>query len=151
MEKPDSIAAERLVHAHALQLLSHARDYLLRLPVVPATRELAKQIDGFLADPATKVAQVQARQQQAIAQTWDGGSFTAAGEPLVLAEMNFEQPDPRAPTPGDRVLTLAGTAFKDVASEQVVTAHGTVYPALRVWLRPAEKVALRLVPKDTQG
>lgn len=150
METPNAIAAERLVHAHALQLLSEVRDYLMRLPVVPATREFARQIDGFLTEPNAKVAQAHARQQQALALKWDGASFTPVGEPLLMAQMNFEQPSvaARAPTPRDRMLTVAGAVLKDVASLQVATPRGDVYPALCLWLRPAEEESLRLLPRE---
>ena len=157
METPDALAAERQTHAQALQLLSQARDYLMRLPVVPATREMARQIDDFLTDPAAKLAQLRAqgqlaleKEQRTLALTWHAGTYTAAGAPLLLVEVNFERPSgpDSPPTPEHRILTIAGHPLKRLANGQVVTPRGDRYPALRLWLRPADSLGMRPVPKE---
>lgn len=69
-----------------LLLLQEARDYLLRLPVVPTTRELARRIGTHLEQlqsaPAQRVVMPNA------AGIWKGGVYTQAGEPILTAIVN---------------------------------------------------------------
>ncbi|MEJ8837662.1 hypothetical protein [Ramlibacter sp. AN1133] len=155
MDTAASLASERLVHARALLLLQEVRDYLMRLPVIPATRELARRVDGFLADPQASAVQVRAREEVALARTWDGGYFTPAGEPVLQAEV-------RPPRQGEmgagevsgiRILTLAGEMLTGVGSEvvsvrSVLSSAERVYPGLRLELRPSQAGIFELLAKD---
>lgn len=151
MDLPESspLAQERLAHANALQLLQHTRDYLARLPRVPATQEVVRQIDAFLANPQAATARARAQEERALARTWSGGAFTAVGEPLVAAQL--EGKAAQDGSPASWLLTLTGKALESVGPDTVVmtglTGSQTHMPGVLLELRPARQVHMQVLPR----
>ncbi|MDB5930979.1 MAG: hypothetical protein JWR60_2686 [Polaromonas sp.] len=73
-------------NASALALLAEVRDYLMRLPVVPATRQLCRKIDAHLADP--EIARVKDAAQRSLRdRTKLSGGFYAPAGVCLQAEL----------------------------------------------------------------
>lgn len=60
-------------------------DYLRRLPVVPVTRELIREIDAHLADPTVAAARREAQAAEILASKRVAQSFSPAGQVLFKA------------------------------------------------------------------
>ncbi|ABM39700.1 hypothetical protein [Polaromonas naphthalenivorans] len=73
-------------HASALALLAEVRDYLMRLPAVPITRQLCRKIDAHLADPG--IARVKDAAERALRdRTKLNGALYRVGGPCLSAEL----------------------------------------------------------------
>ena len=57
-----SSTRQETVTLATLDLLQKTTDYLKRLPIVPVTRELIREIDAHLADPRIVAARIEAEQ-----------------------------------------------------------------------------------------
>ena len=64
-----------------LNLLQQAVDYLRRLPVVPSTHALIRQIDAHLTDPNVSAARREAEAAELMASRRTGVRLTPAGSP----------------------------------------------------------------------
>jgi hypothetical protein len=132
----EQLSNERLTHANALQLLGEVRDYLQRLPVVPATREYACRIDEFLNSPATATANRRAQEQRRIDETWEAGAYSAAGFPDLVAEIH------------GTMLLLAGAVLKPIAPQDATIGRASdVFPAMSLQLRKATGAKIHLFPR----
>jgi hypothetical protein len=126
------------MHADALQLLAEVRDYLYRLPVVPATREQARRIDDFLTNPQSAQAWRQAQERRELDETWEAMFFSAVGYPTFAAEVR------------GTTLVLAGKVVKPLATMQATIGNARdLFPALSLPLRKATTtdLAIRLLPQ----
>lgn len=68
-----------------LDLLQRTTDYLKRLPVVPVTRELIREIDAHLADPGVAATRREAEAAELLASKRVAQSFSPAGQVLFKA------------------------------------------------------------------
>ena len=80
----DHLAA---VLGDTFELLAEVSDYLSRLPLVPATRELIDKIDAHQNDPGALTAMRIAKQIETEAQSRVVGLYTPAGLPLLEVEV----------------------------------------------------------------
>lgn len=71
-------------HAESLALLQQVAEYLDRLPLVPTTRELCRRIKEHLENPDNVVTK---RAYETAGLQFSGGSYTAAGFPLIEAHV----------------------------------------------------------------
>lgn len=83
----DHLAA---VLGDTLELLAEVSEYLKRLPLVPATRELVNKIEAHQNDPGALTAARIAKQIEAEAQSRVAGIYTPIGSPLVEVEVHRE-------------------------------------------------------------
>lgn len=76
-----------LAYRQARELLEQTRDYLLRLPPVPVTRDFAHRIEAHLKQPAAVHLQraFEAAASEATLMTW--GRFMPNGEPFLNARV----------------------------------------------------------------
>lgn len=79
LPKQESVTLE------TLDLLQKTADYLKRLPVVPVTRELIREIDAHLADPSVASARREAEAADLLASKRVAQSFSPAGQVLFKA------------------------------------------------------------------
>ena len=81
----DEVSQLALAHAAARELLAQTRDYLLRLPPVPLTKELARRIDEHLTQPHSAHARrlTEAAVRDATRLTW--GKYMPNGEHMLDA------------------------------------------------------------------
>jgi hypothetical protein len=63
-----------------LELLQRTTDYLKRLPVVPVTRALIREIDAHLADPKVAAARREAEAAELLSSTRMAQSFDPVGQ-----------------------------------------------------------------------
>ena len=75
---------QETVTLESLDLLQQTVDYLRRMPVVPVTRDLIRQIDAHLADPGVRAARREAEAADLLASRRTGGMFTPAGQHAYL-------------------------------------------------------------------
>lgn len=68
-----------------LKLLERTAQYLARLPPVPTTTQLIREIAAHLQDPSIKAAQREAEQVTLLQATFVGGTFSVVGAPVFLA------------------------------------------------------------------
>lgn len=140
---PTEQAELALAYEAARELLAQARDYLLRLPAVPATRELALRIDDHLTAPAgtlvRHVAETSARDATRL--TWL--KYLSNGEIMLAASLK------------GRTLTLIGDHLlsRPKAAQVVLEALDR---KLTVELEPARDMsessfAPRRAPTDLTG
>jgi hypothetical protein len=73
------------VQIETLNLLQKTVDYLNRLPVVPMTRALCKEIEAHLADPSIEAAKRAAMQAERMATTRVAQRYSPAGK--LMAEV----------------------------------------------------------------
>lgn len=71
-------------HAESLALLQQVAEYLDRLPQVQTTRELCRRIKDHLETPDNVVTR---RAYETAGLEFTGGSYTAAGFPLIEAHV----------------------------------------------------------------
>lgn len=69
-------------HTAALALLEEVRDYMLRLPVVPTTRNLCAKISRHLESPSSTAIQKRSDDERT------GAAYSAAGVPLLVANLS---------------------------------------------------------------
>jgi len=138
-DSSDQIAHERRVHAIALELLGEVRDYLQRLPVVPATRGYARRIDEFLTNRDHAAVNRLAEEQIRLDGSWEGGAYSASGSIALFAEIR------------DSTLLLAGTdlASMPLAKQEATIAPGSrTYPAMSLPLEKAEAPSIHILPRE---
>ena len=68
-----------------LDLLQKTTDYLKRLPVVPATRHLIREIDAHLAEPSVAAARREAEAAELLASKRVAQLFSPTGQVLFSA------------------------------------------------------------------
>ena len=73
-------AKQETVTLETLGLLRKTVDYLKRLPVVPVTRDLIKEIEAHLADPGVAAARREAEAAELLSSTRVARSFSASGQ-----------------------------------------------------------------------
>ena len=83
----DHLAA---VLGDTFELLAEVSDYLSRLPLVPATRELIDKIDAHQNDPGALTAKRIAKQLEAEAQSRVAGIYTPVGMPVMEVEVHHD-------------------------------------------------------------
>ena len=84
-------------HAATLDLLEEVRDYLMRLPVAPATRDVCRRIDAHIAAPDQAVAREAVSRALRERNKLVGGLYTPAGVVLVEAEVDERRLALRSP------------------------------------------------------
>ena len=100
---PLSAPRQEAVTLVSLDLLRKTVDYLKRLPVVPTTRELIREIDAHLSDPGVAAAKREAAAAEVLASRRTGGQYTPSGQPSYLvvvegSEVTFTCPKFDFPT-----------------------------------------------------
>lgn len=75
-----SQVTQESVTIETLELLQKTLDYLKRLPVVPMTRALCREIEAHLADPNTMAAKHMAVDSEKLANTRVARQFTPVGQ-----------------------------------------------------------------------
>ncbi|MBC7990775.1 MAG: hypothetical protein H7Y19_14500 [Luteimonas sp.] len=70
------------------RLLAEVLDYMLRLPAVPLTVELARKVRAHLDDPGHWLAVEQAKHEARRAALRHGANYTPAGVPVVEVEID---------------------------------------------------------------
>ncbi|MES2027396.1 MAG: hypothetical protein V4448_17760 [Pseudomonadota bacterium] len=83
-----SQARQESVTIETLDLLQKTVDYLKRLPKVPITHDLIREIDSHLANPGVSAARREAETQELLASMRVAQQFSPAG--LVLFEVVVE-------------------------------------------------------------
>lgn len=73
-------AKQESVTVATLNLLQKTVDYLNRLPVVPITRELIREIDAHLAAPETKASRREAEVAELLSSKRVAGRYTPCGQ-----------------------------------------------------------------------
>ena len=137
-DSSDRIAHERRVHAIALELLGEVRDYLQRLPVVPATRGYVRRIDEFLSNRDLAAMNRLAEEQVRLDGSWEGGAYSAAGLPALFAEIR------------DSTLMLSGTELSTMplAKQEATIAPGSeTFPAITLQLEKSTAPRIHILPR----
>ncbi len=100
-------------------LLREVYEYMLRLPAVPTTVDLARRVRAHLDNPSHSVASREAEENLRTGAVRHGGTYTPAGIPVVELEVD-----------GDMVTVFTGTTFQ--MRSDLETQHGqTVLNRLR--------------------
>lgn len=74
-------------HAESLDLLARVKDYLWRLPPVPVTRDLCREIEQHIESPAAAAQASAARRHLRASEARHGGCYSPLGVPLLLIDM----------------------------------------------------------------
>lgn len=81
-------------HTSALSLLEEVRDYMLRLPVVPSTRNLCVKISRHLESPGATAIRKRSDDERG------GVAYSAAGVPLLVANLSGQMLSVKSPFAG---------------------------------------------------
>lgn len=100
-------------------LLREVYEYMLRLPAVPTTVDLARRVRAHLDNPSHSVASREAEENLRTREVRHGGNYTPAGIPVIELEVD-----------GDMVTVFTGTTF-ELQSDLAVQHGQTVLSRLR--------------------
>ena len=94
-------------------LLREVYEYMLRLPAVPTTVDLARRVRAHLDNPSHSVASMEAENDLRTGAVRHGGNYSPAGIPVIELEVD-----------GNMVTVFTGTTFQ--MRSDLETQHGQI-------------------------